>query len=101
MAPSREEIAVLVIEQLQRVLVTRGKMVATLGEDTMLIGAPEAVLDSLGWVVFVLDLEQELEDRQVPDSALTSALDSKGILEGVTVRSLVDLIEGVTHRGRE
>lgn len=98
-AQSREEIALLVTERLRRLLVTRGKMPATINEDTILIGAPGAVLDSLGWVVFVLDLEQELEDRQVPDAALTSALDAKGILEAITVRCLVDLIEGVSHRG--
>lgn len=100
-APTRDELVRLSFERLQRLLAMRGNAPPTLDEDTTLIGAPSAVLDSLGWVLFVVDLEQELEDRFGPATAFAHALDSKGVLEAVTVGSLAALIEGVLRRGLE
>ncbi len=102
-APSHDELVRVVAERVERVLAARRRARASpkLDESTTLIGGPSAVLDSLGWVVFVVDLEQELEDRFGPGMELTNALEAKGILDVVTIGSLVTMIEEVQQRGPE
>ena len=62
---SRSEIVEMVISSLQEVLVmTNGDSLdrATTGEDTYLIGQ-EAVLDSMGLVTLIVEIEQHLEEE--------------------------------------
>jgi acyl carrier protein len=61
---SRSEIAAMVMSSLQEVLVMADKDspdTAAIGENTRLIGR-EAVLDSMGLVTLIVEIEQRLEE---------------------------------------
>jgi acyl carrier protein len=59
---NRSEIAELVMDGLRDTLEINGNSVAGISEETYLIGR-DAVLDSMGLVTLVVDLEQQVEDE--------------------------------------
>lgn len=61
--PSRSDIMELVLSSLEEVLaMADGKSSAVIGEETYLIGR-DAVLDSMGLVTLIVDVEQRLEEE--------------------------------------
>ncbi|MBL8136740.1 MAG: hypothetical protein JNL48_08975 [Acidobacteria bacterium] len=60
--PDREVVAALVMAATTDVMLQRGHADANVAPDTRLVGA-SAVLDSLGLVTLVVDLEQRVQDE--------------------------------------
>ncbi len=75
---SRAEVAAVVLRSLKALMAARGITPAVpVDEGKPLIGTSDAVLDSLGLVMLIVEIERELE-RQ---SGVSVALVSGGILE--------------------
>lgn len=61
--PNRSDIAAIVLSSLEEVLaMADGHLSAPIGEETYLIGR-DAVLDSMGLVTLIVDVEQRLEEE--------------------------------------
>jgi hypothetical protein len=87
----RAELTEIMLDRLRRVLAVRGvDSKGAFDESTVLIGSSGAVLDSLGWVLFLVDVEESLAER-FPDGG--SAVDTSDLGAGIgaqTVGSLLD-----------
>lgn len=90
---NRADVAALVLASLRDVLLQRDRPIPDdLGEETALIGQ-QSILDSLGMVTLIVDLEQKIEEEY--DLALTLADDramSQKHSPFRTVQSLTDYI---------
>jgi acyl carrier protein len=91
--PRRAEIVTLVISELHNLLSQEDEpLLDNVGEDTALIGR-RSVLDSIGLVTLIIDLEQRLEEQYSISLALADdrAMSQKNS-PFLTVQSLTDYI---------
>ncbi len=91
--PNRSDIAALVLSSLEEVLaMADGNSPAPIGEETYLIGR-DAVLDSMGLVTLIVDVEQRLEEEY---GAVLVLADERAMSQKHSpfrsVRSLIDYI---------
>jgi len=95
--PGPAEVAECVHRSLHQILEVKGKRPAIpVPDSTVLIGAPDALLDSLSLVMFFSELEQELQRRwgvSVDLFAGAGLLDAEDGAE--TLRTLTDCILGL------
>lgn len=93
--PDPNAIAAIVMAAITDVLQQRGQADATVDLDTRLVGG-SAVLDSLGLVTLIVDLEQRVEDEL--GHALTLANEramSRANSPFLSVRTLTEYIHGL------
>jgi acyl carrier protein len=86
-----DELTALVVRTLAEYLATQGKVVPLLGPDTRLVGR-DAVLDSMGLVNVVLDLESALLDAGVTVSLTSERAMSQRSSPFRTVATLVAFV---------
>ncbi len=98
---SRTEIAALVLSSLQDVLSQRGgSPTEPMGESTHLIGSG-GVLDSLGLVTLIVDLEQKLADEYgLPLTLADERAMSQTNSPFRTIRALADHIRLLVEEGQ-
>ncbi|MEK7403989.1 MAG: hypothetical protein AAB225_02680 [Acidobacteriota bacterium] len=98
----RAEVAECVRRSLHQILDVKGRKPAIpVPDSTVLIGAPDALLDSLGLVMFLAELERELQRRW---GASVDLFGGAGLLDQddgpETLRTLGDRILGLLNGER-
>lgn len=94
--PNRLEVLALVLRSLETMLAGKEiKPPLSVGESTPLIGAPAALLDSLGMIMLFVDIEHELEERF--GRSVLLAADSTMFQEDSNVETVGSLTDHVYH----